>query len=503
MAVRFGEVTASGLAAAIVTIAVAAGVLPLLWLGITQGFTSPASYLPRILLFTLEQAALSTLLSLVIGFPVARALVRRKFLGRGLLLRLMILPQALPAIVVVLGLIGVLGNSGWLPGVFPIYGLSGIMLAHVFFNMPLAARLFLARLEAVPPENLRLAAELGFSDGQMLRFVDWPQVRGAIVGTAALIFLLCAASFAVVLILGGGPQSTTLEVAIYQALKLDFNPGLAAALALAQFILCGALVALSGRFALQAEVLPRVAKAIQRFDGRDAASKASDAIALFVSALIILPPLASLMTAGLGRITLSAALVQAIATSAAIGATAAVISVALGWALSSTAKLALVPLAGLIIPPAVVATGWFIVLIPLGALQGLALPLIVALSSLMALPFVATVLRPAIAESHQRHDRLSAGLGLTGWARLRLVEWPALRKPLALALLSAFLVSLGDLTAVTLLGSGDIMTLPALIYRQMGQYRMSEAGGTALVLALFCLLLSSLAQRWSTAHDPA
>ena len=65
----------------------------------------------------------------------------------------------------------------------------------------------------------------------MFRLVEWPQLRAALPGVALLIFLLCAASFAVVLTLGGGPRATTLEVAIYQSLRADFDPQRAAALA--------------------------------------------------------------------------------------------------------------------------------------------------------------------------------------------------------------------------------------------------------------------------------
>ena len=53
-----------------------------------------------------------------------------------------------------------------------------------------------------------------------------------------LVFMLCLTSFAVVLTLGGGPKSTTLEVAIYQSLRFDFEPTRAVVLALLQLCLC-------------------------------------------------------------------------------------------------------------------------------------------------------------------------------------------------------------------------------------------------------------------------
>src|SRR5262249_18715025 len=128
-------------------------------------------YIRHVLVFTLLQAALSTLLSVALAIPVARALARRtRFPGRGLLLRLFGLPMVMPAIVAIFAIVAVYGESGWLHrlaaglgrplGSF-LYGLCGILIAHVFFNMPFAARALLAALEAVPGESWRLASQLG------------------------------------------------------------------------------------------------------------------------------------------------------------------------------------------------------------------------------------------------------------------------------------------------------------------------------------------------------
>ncbi|TGQ55921.1 thiamine/thiamine pyrophosphate ABC transporter permease ThiP, partial [Mesorhizobium sp. M1C.F.Ca.ET.212.01.1.1] len=52
-----------------------------------------------------------------------------------------------------------------------------------------------------------------------------------------LVFMLCITSFTIVLTLGGGPAATTLEVAIYQALRFDFDPARAVVLTLLQIVL--------------------------------------------------------------------------------------------------------------------------------------------------------------------------------------------------------------------------------------------------------------------------
>ncbi len=60
-------------------------------------------------------------------------------------------------------------------------------------------------------------------------------------------FMLCFASFATVLSLGGGPKATTIELAIYRALSFDYDPARAAMLALIQMLCCLGLVLLSQR----------------------------------------------------------------------------------------------------------------------------------------------------------------------------------------------------------------------------------------------------------------
>lgn len=122
------------------------------------------------------------------------------------------------------GLAGVALCPAWLEWTFSPYGLQGILLAHVFFNMPMATRLFLQALENIPGEQRQIAAQLGMRGWSFFRFVEWPWLRRQIAPVAALIFMLCFASFATVLSLGGGPQATTIELAIYQALSYDYDP---------------------------------------------------------------------------------------------------------------------------------------------------------------------------------------------------------------------------------------------------------------------------------------
>ncbi|WP_413699443.1 hypothetical protein ACLKMH_18575 [Psychromonas sp. KJ10-10] len=136
-------------------------------------------YYRHVTAFSFYQSFLSTLLSVGLAIPVAHALSRRNFKGKGLLLKLFATTLVLPVLVGVLGLISIYGNSGLIAqslayiGIelpFSIYGLNGILLAHVFFNLPFATRLLLQSLQNIPADQHKLATHLGIFHWHKFKF---------------------------------------------------------------------------------------------------------------------------------------------------------------------------------------------------------------------------------------------------------------------------------------------------------------------------------------------
>ncbi|WP_082475482.1 thiamine/thiamine pyrophosphate ABC transporter permease ThiP [Rhizobium sp. Leaf341] len=482
------------------------------------------AYLWRVARFTLAQAGLSTLLSIAFAIPVALALARRRhFPGRIWIVRLMALPLGLPALVAALGIVGIWGRQGIandllalldLGRPIAIYGLTGILVAHVFFNMPLAVRLLLSGLERIPGEYWLVSANLGLSPVQLFRFIEWPVIRGLLSGVAGLVFMLCATSFTLVLTLGGGPAASTLEVAIYQALRFDFDPSRAIALSALQIAVTALLLILLRWLTPPATEAPTTGRPVRRFDSGSSIFILFDAFVVALAALFVAAPLASVLVSGLVsdlfKLATDPQVHRATATSLAIAAVSAVLSVTLATAMLTTRQILLSPrrpggfaqvfsggvAAGtsliLLVPPVVIGAGWFLVLRPLGDVARFAPAVITAVNTLMALPFVVRVLAPAIATHAARTDRLTTSLGIRGWSRLRLVDGPGLRRPLLMALSFAAALSLGDLGAVALFGSQDMITLPFLLFSRMGSYRTTDAAGLALLLGLVCVVLTFL-----------
>jgi thiamine transport system permease protein len=447
--------------------------------------------------FTVLQAALSAALSVGLAIPVARALARRRFPGRAFMIAALGAPFLLPVIVAVMGILALFGRSGLASdmlaffglGPLPIYGLQGILLAHLFLNLPLAARMILIGWAAIPAERLRTAAALGFGPREMFRFVEWPMLRAVLPGAALAIFLVCLSSFTVVLVMGGGPRATTLELAIYQAFRLEFDLAHAASLAALQMILSLAVAALGLRALAPAAFGAGMGRPNPQWP---AGGRAADAHWLAAAALFLALPLALVAAAGLPHLpTLPAAIWPAALRSilVALGATALAITLALSLGLLISAlpprRARLIDGAAMLTmtaSPLVMGTGLFLILRAVTDPVAAALPVTMLVNAAMALPFCLRILMPDLIALLADYGRLADSLGLAGLARLRLLTLPRLRRPLAFAAGLSAALSMGDLGVIALFADPARATLPMQIYGLMGAYRMDQAAAAALLL---------------------
>jgi thiamine transport system permease protein len=444
------------------------------------------------------QAALSSGLSILMAIPVARALARRRFAGRGALITLMGAPFLLPAIVAVLGLLAVFGRSGivndaaaqlGLPKM-SIYGLHGVVLAHVFLNMPLAVRMILQGWQAIPAERFRLAASLGFGPAEVARQLERPMLRSVVPGAALVIFVICLTSFAVALTLGGGPKATTVELAIYQAVRFDFDLGRAAVLALIQFGICAVAAGLAWGVVRPAGF----GAGLDRETGLAAPSgwrRIMDAGVICSAAFFLLVPLAAVILNGLpGLFELPPTVVWASLRSISVAVVSACVTVpmalAMAVAVATRARGATMIEAAAVVPLAasglVLGTGLFLIVQPFVSPTSVALPVTIAVNTAMSLPYVYRLLLPEARALVADYGRLADSLGLHGFARWRWLILPRLARPLGFGAGIAAALSMGDLGVIALFAGEAQVTLPLMVQQLMGSYRMEAAAGAALLL---------------------
>ncbi len=453
--------------------------------------------------FSIAQALLSALFSTLFAIPVARALARRRFPGRSALITLMGAPFLLPAVVAVLGLLAVFGRSGLLNQVLPalgfppisIYGLHGVVLAHVFLNLPLATRMILQGWLAIPAERIRLAQSLGFRPAETFRHLEGPMLREVLPGIALVILVICLTSFAVVLTLGGGPSATTIELAIYQAVRFEFDLARAAGLA-------GLQLAVGAVAALVAWGLARPAAFGAGLDRRldlsapDGWRRWVDVLALTAAALFLILPLGAVLLRGVpGLLDLPAAVLPAAGRSVLVALVSTVLATvaALTLALASSRRTQPLAEAAATLPLAtsglVLGTGLFLLIQPFATPMRLALPVTILVNVALSLPYLYRILLPETRALQAGYGRLADSLGLQGWSRLRWLILPRLARPLGFGAGIAAALSMGDLGVIALFAGQQQATLPLVVSQLTGAYRIEAAASAALILVTLSFAL--------------
>src|SRR5690606_33046575 len=175
---------------------------------------SDGYYLER-LAFTFGQALLSTLLTVALGLPTALLFARYRFLGRRALTAAFTVPFVMPTVVAGIGFLALVGPNG-VVGADLRNTLAVILLAHVFYNFAVVARLVGGFLEGVAPRLEQAAATLGAGPWRSLWRVTLPLALPATLAAAALVFIFCFTSFGVILILAPAAPFATLEVEVYR-----------------------------------------------------------------------------------------------------------------------------------------------------------------------------------------------------------------------------------------------------------------------------------------------
>ncbi|WP_137153039.1 thiamine/thiamine pyrophosphate ABC transporter permease ThiP [Devosia sp. FKR38] len=500
--------------ATLLALAIAGLVALVLWsiLAAAGASTGSASRvdIPHLLRMTSIQAGLTTVLSLAVGVALAWSLNRLRFPGRDLVVGLFASAIVTPGMVVAFGLLSIWGRNGWINQISqalfgqpignPAFGLTGILFAHVILDGAFAARILLARLDANAPDSLKTGQSLGLSAWQRFAILDWPAMRGSMPGLAAIIFLLAFTSFPIVLLLGGGPANQTLEVAIYAAVRQDFDLLGAVHLALTQIAVCSGVILIAAAFA----PVPASFGASVAPSWRDGATaRLLQVLVLLLSTIGFGLPLAAVLvdgvTAGFSAVLTQPAFWWAGLSSLLIGSASALLTLllALGLALGRAATphapirtlLGVPAFAYLAVPAVVLSLGFFLLVRSLGLAPAAAAPAVVILgNSLLALPFAMATLGPPLQAIAATRGKLVRTLGLSGWRQFTAVEYPLLGRDIGVMLALAFCFSLGDLGVIALFGTQDFQTLPLLMFRALGSYRGNDAAAIAAVLLVGTVL---------------
>ena len=500
-----------------------------------------------ILWSAVSQALWSALLSLCVAVPASVVLARRyDWFGMGLLRMLTGLAFVVPTTVAASGLLAIWGRHGVinqgidmintvipfisLPNLPSFFGLKAVILAHIFFNAPLMIRVFLPRLLSMPDNHWRLARMMGMTPFQQFRWVEWPALRPMALPLMGLVFLFCFSSFALVLMLGGGPRVTTLEVEIYAAIRIAFDLDLAVGLTVLQVMIAFAVLGLMLLHPMMRQTMPQAVMTMRppgafMLPSPSPLLRGADMIFIFGLTVLLLLPLLALMIKGIGgdmlSVISSVKLWRAMANSVTIALISAILVTAFAMLLAEWRVLLAFKAVSthhtrsyggkygydvilmvmessimiyLILPAIVMGTAWFILLRGVANVFVIAPFLVLTANVMMALPVAYRLIIGKWMAMRQQDERLRLAYGIRGFRGFRYLTVPVMSREIGLIFGMVAAMSMGDLGVIALFASADFETLPWLLFQQAGRYRVNEAAATALILMVVVVLLFSLGQ---------
>jgi len=472
------------------------------------------TYFLKTIWFTLWQAAVSTILTLLIGFPAAYLFARYQFPGKSLLKALTAIPFVMPTVVVAAAFRALLGVNGpvnqFLMAVFRLEDaplrieqtLTIILLAHVFYNVTVVVRLVGGFWANLNPSIVEAANVLGASRWRAFLEVTLPLLRPSLFSAALLIFLFTFTSFGVILILGG-PMFSTLETEIYRQYVTFLKPDVAAVLSLVQILFTFGLMSIYARWQQKTAVsLDFRPQSINQRTPQTMIEKIAVGGLVTGLFLFLVSPLLALVWRSFidrdGQLTL--AYYQALPTlkreSVVFIAPLTVVRNSIGYALLTVFSAGLMGTltATLLVRPPRLSSGqasrwrnWLdpLFMLPLGA-SAVTLgfgyvvtfdwlrtsPLLVLIAhTLVAFPFVVRSLMPVMQGIKPSLREAASVMGASPLRVWREVDLPIVGRALVVAAVFAFTVSMGEFGATSFIvrPNSGYLTLPIAIERFLGQ----------------------------------
>ncbi len=462
----------------------------------------------RVIWFTTWQAALSTVLTLIIALPAAYVFARYRFTGRSLLLSLTAIPFVLPSVVVASAFQALLGSRGlvnaWLMDGFSLtrapialdHTIWFILMAHVFYNFTVIVRIVGSSWSRLQPEIAQAARMLGATPLRCFREVTLPLIMPSVLAASMLVFIFCFSSFGVILILGG-PRFSTIEVEIYRQAVHLFNLPMASALSLLQILLTLAFMGMYTVFQRRTTVplYPESRAVTERRVSTPRDRLIVGATCLFVL-LLLGSPLAALLVRsfqGAGGLTLdyyrnlSVNIGQSLffipplrAIGYSLGFALATLAMALAVGLPAAFSLSrargalgavLDPILMLPLACSAVTLGFgFIIALDEPPLNlRTSIWLIPLAHTLVAYPFVVRSVLPSLKGIPITLKDAAAMLGASPAMVFLKVVAPIVSRAVVVGAVFAFTISIGEFGATVFVARPDTPTMPLAIYRFLGQ----------------------------------
>ncbi len=481
------------------------------------------SYYQKVFIFTLKQAFLSAFYSMIPGVIGGWILANYKIPGKNIIKAITTVPFVLPSIIVVLGFVFLFGNNGIInrtamkifnfdtPPFIILYSFKAIIFAHVFYNSPLFIRIVSSAWEKISYDIVEAAETLGASKFRVFRTAVLPQIVPSIIAAFSLVFILCFMSFAIVLVLGGGPKYTTIEVEIYRLAKINLDINSACSLAIIQSAVTVSFLFIYSFFQKKTAVKFQGDYYVRSEKYKSKSILRKIVIALFfifLLIIVIMPLLMIIIESFKYKInplaqesiygfkwylkTFSELGIMPVINSLVIASANAITTVLVSIIALSFAKRKLIFSKSIIETFFIITIGISSIIISLSYMKFMAdyriniypVLMVIAAHSVLFLPLVFKT----ISLFYDKIDNsIIESAESIGAGKLRIfftIELPFIKKGIITGAVLAFALSMGEINSTLMLASEGFTTIPVAIYRLIGAYNFNQACAVGAILII-------------------
>jgi spermidine/putrescine transport system permease protein len=220
-----------------------------------------ANYLP-IFVKSIWLALVSSIICMVIGYPVAYYIAGRSPKGQRFLYMLIMLPMCISFLLRTMAWVALLDDTGIINGFISAIGLkplplirtnAAVVLGMVYNYLPYMIMPLYTVIMKIDPRLVEAAQDLGCNNSQVFRRVIFPLSVPGIVSGFTMVFVPAVSTFYISQKLGSS-GTTLIGDVIESQFKTAYNPNLGAALSLVLMVLVFICIGVMDRFSDDGEV---------------------------------------------------------------------------------------------------------------------------------------------------------------------------------------------------------------------------------------------------------
>jgi len=397
-----------------------------------------------------------------------------------------------------------------------LYGLPGILLSHIFYNVSIAHRFLEDGWKKIDVRYRQISKSLGEGKLSYIKNIVIPEMMPYIMSSFFIVFIYSFLSFAVVLVFGGISYST-LEVQLYKTFTNDFSGITPSIYAMVQFIISIILISLLVYISnlrkrkqvktIQSETVPLKYYSLPK-------KILINGVVLLLLIFLLLP-IVSLFLMSFekngsltlmnyinlfnpsGGLIMKINMMDVLAESLSISIPAGFITVILCLIFTTAIKGKKSNLLEIYM---LLPIGISIVSLSYGVLYifGDSLSqrmIIIIIHSVLAFPISLRLLKYSVDKTPDSLIFIARSLGASRMYAFLTVELPMYSRGIANALSYAIAISLSEITAVMVIGRGGIETIPMTIYKFINNYQFGQALSLSCIYILLLFVLFSIIDR--------